>query len=409
MARELQAFVFIYLPGETVAVPAGVFTLYPDDGIGRFSYGRRYLERRTAVPVDPVALPLGTRTREVSTNGGLFGAFRDASPDYWGRLVLAADAKVPPEALGEMDYLLRGNASRAGNVDFRTSLEQGEAEGGPPAFRSLRDLVKAAFALQEGGSVGPDLLRLLEQGSSVGGARPKCTVELDNALWIAKFPAKGDVLNYPRIEHATMALAKRCGIAIPETRLADVGGRDVLLVKRFDRKKTARGYLRSGFMSALSIAEWDELDRAAWSYPVLADRMRLATLARPDQIRELFRRMVFNVLCRNTDDHPRNHGFVHGARGYALSPAYDIVPTPARPGVGTDFALSMTLGAEGRAATLKNALSLSPRFGLEVREAKKVVAGMKAKAARWEKHFRALGVSPADTEAAGASFALATG
>jgi serine/threonine-protein kinase HipA len=399
MARERQAYVFIYLPGETTAVPAGVFTHYAYDGIGRFAYGRRYLERTNALPVDPVSLPLGATPRDVATNGGLYGAFRDASPDYWGRLVIAAEAKVPPEALSEMDYLLQANASRVGNLDFRRSLEEGEPERRPPAFQSLGELLEAASRLQEGKEVSQDLLRLLEQGSSVGGARPKCTVELEDALWIAKFPARGDTVNFPRIEHATMALAKQCGITVPEMKLVEIGGRDVLLVKRFDRKKTAVGYLRFGFLSALSLMEWDERDRTLWSYPALADRMRAAILAQPEELRELFRRMVFNVLCRNIDDHPRNHAFLWGERGFALSPAYDIVPTPTRAGVGTDFLLSMSLGEKGREASLSNALSLSPRFGLNLHEAEDVLADMKACVGEWEKHYRALAVSAGDIEA----------
>ncbi len=404
MAREQKAYVFIYLPGETVAVPAGIFTHYPDDGIGRFAYGLRYLERPNAQPVDPVALQLGAVPRDVTTNGGLYGAFRDASPDYWGRLVIAAELKSPPESLGEMDYLLHGNASRVGCLDFRVSLEQGEPASRPPSFQSLADILEAATQLQHGEPVRRDLLQLLEQGTSIGGARPKCTVELDDALWIAKFPARGDTVNFPRIEYATMLLAKVCGITVPELRLVTVGNKDVLLVQRFDRRKTATGYQRFGFLSALSLMEWDERDRTRWSYPALADRMRATVLAQPAELQELFRRMVFNVLCRNTDDHPRNHGFLWGAKGLALSPAYDIVPTPARSGIGTDFSLSMSLGDKGREATLENALSASARFGLPRDEAQLIVAEMTACVENWEEHFAAQAVSSVDVEALRACF-----
>jgi serine/threonine-protein kinase HipA len=404
MAREQKAYVFIYLPGETVAVPAGIFTHYPDDGIGHFAYGLRYLERRGAVPVDPVALPLGAVPRDATSNGGLYGAFRDASPDYWGRLVIAAELRSPPEALGEMDYLLQGNASRVGCLDFRVAMEQGEPERSPPSFQSLTDILEAATQLQSGEPVRRDLLQLLEQGTSIGGARPKCTVELDDALWIAKFPARGDSVNYPRIEYATMSLAKSCGITIPEMRLITIGNKDVLLVKRFDRKKTAAGYQRSGFLSALSLMEWDERDRTRWSYPALADGMRAAVLAQPAELRELFRRMAFNVLCRNTDDHPRNHGFLWGKNGLALSPAYDIVPTPARSGVGTDFSLSMSLGSKGREATLENALSLSARFSLSRDGAEQIIDEVKMHVGKWEEYFLANEISPDDLEAIRACF-----
>lgn len=408
MAREQKAYVFVYLPGETVAVPAGIFTHYPDDGIGRFAYGRRYLERPNAQPVDPVALPLGTAPRDATSNGGLYGSFRDASPDYWGRLVIAAELKSPPEALGEMDYLLQANSSRVGCLDFRASLEQGEPENRPPTFQSLHDILEAASQLEAGEPVSRDLLQLLEQGTSIGGARPKCTVEYEDSLWIAKFPARGDTVDLPSIEHATMELARKCGLNVPELRLADVGGRNVLLVKRFDRQKTETGYLRRGFASALSLMEWDERDRALWSYTALADQMRGTMLAQPAQIQELFRRMVFNILCRNTDDHPRNHGFLWGGKGLALSPAYDIVPALARPGVGTDFFLSMSLGLRGREASIGNALSTSPRFGLSRDAAGQLVEEMKTNVAAWEEHFTAHAVTAGDREAIRASFALAS-
>ena len=406
MVSKQDVYVFIYLPGETTAVPAGIFTHFPDDMVGRFAYGRRYLERRNAIPVDPVMLPLGAQPRDAAVNGGLYGAFRDACPDYWGRLVIAAEARVAPETLTDLDYLLQANASRVGNLDFRLSLDQPEPELRPPTFQALEDLLDAATRLQEGEEVAQTLLRLLEQGSSVGGARPKCTVEMD-ALWIAKFPAKGDTVNFPRVEYATMTLAQRCGITIPEVRVIDIGGRDVLMVKRFDRQPVDGGYERRGFLSALSLMAWDERDRTSWSYPLLADRMRSAIQAQPDQLQELFRRMVFNVLCRNTDDHPRNHGFLWGRHGLALSPAYDIVPSPARLGVGTEFLLSMSLGRKGREATLENALTDAPRFGLHPADATAVVADMQACSEGWESHFAAAGVSTADIEAVRGCFSLA--
>ena len=404
MAREQKAYVFIYLPGETVAVPAGIFTHYPDDGIGRFAYGLRYLEISHALPVDPVALQLGTVPRDVTINGGLYGAFRDASPDYWGRLVIAADMQSPPESLGEMDFLLHGNASRVGCLDFRASLVQGESEQGPPSFQSLSDILEAVTQLQHGKPIRPDLLQLLEQGTSIGGSRPKCTIELDDSLWIAKFPARGDTVNYPRIEYAAMLLAGRCGITIPDLHLVTVGDKDVLLVKRFDRRKTTMGYQRFGFLSALSLMEWDERDRTRWSYPALADRMRSAALAQPAELRELFKRMIFNILCRNTDDHPRNHGFLWRENGLSLSPAYDIVPTPARPGVSTNFSLSMSLGSRGREATLANAVSMSTRFGLPQKEALLIGEEMRNYVGTWEDHFTLQAVSAVDREAIRACF-----
>jgi len=404
MIREQKAYVFIYLPGETISVPAGIFTHFPDNGVGRFVYGRRYLKRKDAQPVDIVALPLGERSYEVTSNGGMFGAFRDASPDYWGRLVIATESKSPPETLTEVEYLLRSNASRVGCLDFRTSSETGEPQFSPPTFQNLGDLLKAARRLDEHKPVARDLLQLLEQGSSIGGARPKCTLEFENALWIAKFPARNDSVDFPKIEYATMSLAGKCGINIPPLKLLAIGSRSVMLVKRFDREKSEGGYLRSGFVSALSLMEWDERDRDLWSYTALADQMRATILAQPDDLVQLFRRMVFNVLCRNTDDHPRNHGFLRGGSGWALSPAYDITPTLARSGVTTDFSLSLSLGSRGREATIVNALSKHSSFGLTPAAANLIVTEMQATVAAWEEHFKTCGVDSVDMEALRASF-----
>jgi serine/threonine-protein kinase HipA len=393
---ERHLTVFIYLPGHTTAVPAGIFTHDSGAGIGSFDYGRRYLERRNALPVDPVALPLGLVQRDSTLNGGLYGAFCDAVPDYWGRLVIAAERRTAPEALSELDFLLSGNATRVGNLDFRESPADPEPVLGPPHFNQLRDIVLAAEHVEAGDTSDARLLRLLRQGTSVGGARPKCTVELEGALWIAKFPAKDDTVNMPRIEYATMKLAQQCGIRIPELRLVQAGGKDIYLARRFDRERQGDGWLRHGFLSGLSLMEWDARDRLLWEYPGLAARMRQHM--RACHIEELFRRMVFNVMVRNTDDHPRNHGFLVRGEEIELSPAYDIVPTLTQAGVGTEFRLAMSVGDAGREATLPNVLSRSAQFGLAESEARQIIAGIRATCRTWRACFRDAGVSEVDID-----------
>ena len=154
--REIT--VFIYLPDETVAVPAGIFSHDADAGIGSFSYGRIYKERINALPVDPIALPIGPDPREVITNSGIYGAFRDASPDYWGRLIIAMQARVPPEALTELDFLLASNATRVGNLDFRLSPDDPEPYLEPPHFNQLRDVILAAEKIEMGEQTEDHLL-----------------------------------------------------------------------------------------------------------------------------------------------------------------------------------------------------------------------------------------------------------
>lgn len=400
---EKKLTVFIYLPGETTAVPAGIFTHNDDPIVGAFAYGRRYLERENTQPVDPVALPLGPAPREVTTNGGLYGAFRDAAPDNWGRLVIAAEAKVPTEALSEIDYLVAANATRVGNLDFRAAPEAPEPALEPPHFSQLVLVAEAAERVEHGEAVESHLLRLLRQGSSLGGARPKCTVQWNDALWLAKFPARGDTLNMPRVEYATMTLAARCGIHVPEIRVERAGDKDVYLVRRFDRASAGTGWLRRGFFSSLSLMQWDEGDRHLWSYGSIADTMRRYVSAR--DLRELFRRMVFHVAIRNTDDHPRNHGFLVDGERISLSPAYDLVPEVARAGVGREFRLAMSLGEQGREATMVNALSHAARFGLGTDEATEVVREVLQTTRQWQKTFRKCGVSERDIGHLAPSFA----
>jgi serine/threonine-protein kinase HipA len=401
---ERNVTVFIYLPGETVAVPAGIFTHHGDSGVGAFAYGQRYIERHNALPVDPIALPLGLAPREVTSNGGLYGAFRDAAPDYWGRLVIAADAGAPQEALSEIDFLLAANATRVGNLDFRSSPENHEPKLGPPHFNDLAQIIQAAQKLTAGETIETRLLKLLRQGSSMGGARPKCTVEWQNALWIAKFSAIQDTLNIPRIEFATMELARRCGITVPEIRLVSVGENDIFLSRRFDRERGRSGWLKLGFLSALSFMKWDEGERHLWDYAAIADVMR--RYIKTDDIQELYRRMVFNMLVRNTDDHPRNHGFLVDDGKMSLSSAYDIVPTPARFGVNTKFRLAMSVGERGREANLENALSRSSRYGLSKEHARAIVQQLLETISGWREHYEECGVSRRQVEFLAPSFAI---
>ena len=203
---------------------------------------------------------------------------------------------------------------------------------------------------------------------------------------------------------ATMELARRCGITVPELRLASVGENDIFLSRRFDREKGRAGWLKRGFLSALSFMQWDEHDRYLWDYAAIADVMRRYMTA--EDIHELYRRMVFNVLVGNTDNHPRNHGFLVDDGKMFLSPAYDIVPTPARIGAGTGFGLAMSVGERGRDATLENALSRSPRYGLSKEDALTIVQQLVEIVSGWREHFKECGVSRRHVEFLAPSFAI---
>lgn len=398
-----EAYVYVTLPGATDAVTAGRFEHTVDRhgvAVGRFVYGRRYRERDDAVEIDPVELRLSRQNFETVRLNGVFGALRDAGPDYWGRRVIEKHAGLGQ--FGELDFLLHSPDDRAGALGFGLGVE-------PPApvrqFNKTWDLEKLqaladALLADEPPKDAAQVEDLLLLGTSMGGARPKVVVESDGALWLAKFNRSDDRWNMARVEHATLQLARRCGLQVAESRLETVGGRDVLMVKRFDRTRVEGGYARARMVSALTLLETDETPdgRARWSYILLVETLRRISDRPADDARELFRRMVFNALVSNTDDHPRNHAAVAPGRGWRLSPAYDLTPTPAVAEDRRDLALAC--GAEGRFARASNLLSECRRFLLDPVEAAAMIDEMEAIVGQeWYAVARGCGVSEADCDA----------
>lgn len=407
MTSERQLYIYVQLPGTLTTVPAALLKvdkLRDGSFVGRFRYGDRYLERKDAIELDRFQLPLGERIHEFTKLQGIPAAVRDAGPDAWGRRVIEHKLQRGPADLEEIDYLLHGPHDAAGYLSF------GETVAPMPVARrfnrthQLADLVRVAEAIEEGKRVPARILEQLEPGTSMGGARPKATIEDDSRLWVGKFPEKADRCNLQRIEHATLELARRCGIDACNSRLESVGGKDVLMVERFDREHTDGGYLRFGLVSAFTMLDADEspLDRARWSYPLLADELRRWSRKPNDDRIELFRRMVFNAAVSNNDDHPRNHAVRRTVRGWELTPAYDLVPAPV---VSLDHRdLAMTIGTHGRTASVYNLLSQSGRFGLTPEAARSEVDAVIARVRRWRDDFRASGVSEPDIEYIGSAF-----
>ena len=401
MTSERQAYVYVQLPGTLDTVPAALLKVEKlRDGtfVGRFRYGDRYLERKDAIALDPFKLPLGSIVHELTKLKGIPGAVRDAGPDAWGRRVIEHKLERSPADLDEIDYLLNGPQDGAGYLSFGLKLEPPAPKRRYNRTHQLAELVAAAEAIEEGKRVPVHILEQLEPGTSMGGARPKATLEDDKRLWIGKFPEKADRCNLQRIEYATIELARRCGISSCNARLESIGGRDVLMIERFDRQHTEDGYLRFGLVSGLTLLDCDEnyLDRERWSYPLLADELRRWS-EKPDEDRvELFRRIVFNAAVTNNDDHPRNHAVRRTARGWRLTPAYDLVPQPLVSLERRD--LAMTAGTYGRTASVYNLLSQCDRFGLTAEAARKEIEKMVVPLKSWREHFRACGVSTKDID-----------
>ena len=419
-----ECFVYITLPGQTEPVTAGRFALSVDrrgTPEGRFVYGRSYLERPNAVALDPVELKLSPRTYATAALNGVFGALRDASPDYWGRRVIQRHlGKAQP---GEMEYLLFSPDDRAGALGF--GLNQT-----PPApkrtFNQTLDLAKvqsiadaivadddrpdgdraAAGAAADHDDDRDQVEKLMVIGTSMGGARPKAVVEDEAGLWIAKFNRPDDTWNSARVEHAMLLLARACGLTTAESRVVEVAGRDVLLVKRFDRERTQAGYLRARMISALTLLRTEDTyqSRDKWSYVLLAEEVRRVCADPAQNAAELFRRMCLNALISNIDDHPRNHALIAKEAEWKLSPAYDL--TPAVPVSMERRDLALECGDAGRFANASNLLSQSARFLLESGEATAMIDAMEAQVrGTWYATARAAGVSERDCEAIARAFA----
>ena len=405
-----ECFVYITLPGEVTATTAGRFVLTQNargDALGRFVYGRSYLDNKKAVEIDPVELKLSTRTYESAQLNGVFGALRDASPDYWGRRVIEKHAGKPQ--LGELDYLLESPDDRAGALSF------GLKNISPPPHRKFNktlDLEKlqnlADALIRDDITNDPNAQQvqdLILLGTSMGGARPKAVVQDDDALWVAKFNRADDRWNNTRVEHAMLRLARECGITVAESRVVRAGGKDVLLIKRFDREKTTGGYARARMVSGLTILRTDEsvTMRRRWSYVILVEEMRRIVLEPKRDAVELFRRMCFNALISNIDDHPRNHAVIAKEKDWKLSPAFDLTPSPAITEERRD--LAMDCGDMGRYANAQNILSQHARFLLLKNEADKIVTEMHAQVgSTWYNTVRSCNVSEKDAETISRAF-----
>lgn len=411
---DRRLYVFACLPGEVLAVPAGELTLAEEGATlrgSRFVYGTRYIARANAFEIDPISLAFRQKKPEaghihVPVNElAIFGAIADAAPDYWGRQVIAARLKVASGTLPESTYLLNAGQNRTGALDIRESIDASPDGGsGLMKVQQLGRMVEAAQRLEAGDKLPAALLQALEPGSSMGGARPKAVLEHNNQMWLAKFPSQRDPFNIPRVEYATLRLAARCGLNVPALALIHLDGKkDVLLVKRFDREHAAQGYLRRHYVSALSLLGKHPGETLGTSYVdiVGAIRRHVTPAAIEASARELFGRMVFNILCTNDDDHLKNHGFLWNGESFELSPLFDVVPHPQ---IATERYLNLGIGDEGRLATLTNAMSKYAAFGLTVTEAAGIVERIARVTRQWKGYFEESGVSGKDIEKVTSAF-----
>ena len=388
-------------------------TAEPRNQFATFAYGRRYLERADRIPVDPVALPLheaGTsRTFRTEEGFAVFGGIRDAAPDGWGQYLMykAMGDRLP----SEIDLILASGEHRVGALAFGPTSAQPEritpwGGGSAPGEEfTLAELAEAAERAQHVDELDENLRALLAAGSSLGGARPKAATKIGEQPWIAKFQKRGDSFPECRVELATMRLASECGLDVPPLDFRCVLDRDIYLIERFDRIPHGNWLERRPFASGLTMLGAHESEVSSFSYADLAGAIRQFGTKVLQDLHELFRRMLLNILVTNDDDHLRNHGFLFDGEGWRLSPLYDVVPKPQ---LGLERRLVLGVGPEGRAATIENALAGAAVFDLSHDDANAIAEDMRRiVATRWEHLFTEAGISAADRKRFATCFRLA--
>lgn len=385
-----EVYVHIFL--KNAYIPAGrlIFEQQGRYSVAHFQYGKKYLERADALSLDPIQLPLIDKEFITPNGFDLFNGIRDAGPDRWGRYLLDKKFKHP---LDELEYITLAGPDRAGALAFSNSTEPFAYS--PPRRLDLKICLDAAEQATSG-QTGEALERFLNYGPSLGGARPKATVIWNNKPYVAKFNLSLDKQNEALIEFATMSLAKHCGLNVPPIDKTIVSGRDIYLIERFDRVNFNDEEIPIHFISGLSATGLHEQDFQEWSYLALCDAIDQLSREPAEDKLELFKRMVFNILVYNNDDHMRNHGFIHlGNQSWRLSPLYDVVP-----GIITSetYKLAMHVGDFGKEASIKNALTSIGYFGISQDAANQIIHSLTAEVKNWEEHYRAAGVPARDIE-----------
>ncbi len=353
-----EAVVWTWLPGATEPVPAG--RLREAQGRLAFAYARSYLARADAISLYGPELPLRSGPIEPLPGLAMPSCLRDGSPDAWGRRVIATRMTGNPDddSLTEVDLMLLSGSNRIGANDFqaRTDAYVARSDTAPVA-----DLLDAAELLDAGERLPADIAAALVHGTSVGGARPKILLRDNGVEFLAKLSSSTDQYPVVKAEAAAMTLARMTGIDAADTSLGRIRGRDVLLVRRFDRVGGARRHVVSG----LTLLGLEEMAGRYATYPDL-----VAVLGEGGEAAgaEVFERIAANIALGNFDDHARNHAAFWDGRGLTLTPAYDICPQPRS---GETAYQAMAYGTDGqRSAELPALVRAAPAYGLSVADAR---------------------------------------
>jgi serine/threonine-protein kinase HipA len=376
-----EAYVWIWLPEETKPIIAG--KLEADGDTLSFNYGKSYLGRikdtPPAIPIYEPELPLNAGVLTNLDGLKMPGCIRDSAPDAWGRRVIInkklglKGADTDTASLDELTYLLESGSDRIGALDFQQSPTEYVARSAKNV--SMEELMQSAERVEKGVPLTPELDQALYHGSSIGGARPKALIEEDGRKYIAKFSATTDLYSVVKAEFIAMRLANLAGIDVAPVKMVKAANKDVVLIERFDRTHNGQDWTRKSMVSALTLFGLDDMMARYASYETLAEIIRHRFTAPKDTLKELFSRLLFNILCGNTDDHARNHAAFWDGKHLSLTPAYDICPQGR---AGNEAGQAMRIVGENNLSQFKTCLDAAQNFLLSKDEAHEIFEHQKS-------------------------------
>jgi serine/threonine-protein kinase HipA len=371
--KYTEAYVWIWLPGEIEPVVAGKLTAEEDTLV--FNYGKSYLERDNAISIYDRELPLRPGALPLPKGLTIPGCIRDGAPDAWGRRVLLnrllgrKGKNADVSGLDELTYLLESGSDRIGALDFQISPVKYVPRS--PVNASLEELLRSAEKVEKGIPLNADLDEALHHGSSIGGARPKALIEHQNKKYIAKFSSTTDLYSVVKAEFIAMRLAKLSGLHTAEVNMTSVLGKEVLLIERFDRIWSEKGWQRRPMLSALTLLGLDEMMTRYASYQDLAEIVRHKFTGVQATLKELLARIVFNILVGNTDDHARNHAAFWNGETLSLTPVYDICPQGRS---GNEATQAMLIDGDNRMSRVSSCLDAAHQYLLSPDDARAIVS-----------------------------------
>lgn len=355
------AFVWIWLPGSHEPVVAGKLTAEGKTLV--FNYGKKYLDRQDAIAIYEPELPLKQGRQPLLSGLEMPACIRDAAPDAWGRRViinriLGLRGKDADDAqIDELTFLLESGSDRIGALDFQSSPEKYEPRISGNA--SLQELLRFSELVERGDHIPNALELAVQHGSPIGGARPKALIDDKDKKYIAKFSSTADDYSVVKAEYIATRLAKIAGLNAVNVILKRVMHKDVILIERFDRIKSGNEWHRKSMVSALTMFGLDEMMASYASYEDLGEIIRHRFTEPVATLKELFGRLVFNILIGNTDDHARNHAAFWDGKMLTLTPAYDICPQRR---TGGEASQSMLISGRNNKSRILSCIEAAKNF-----------------------------------------------